>query len=952
MLGDPLNVSYENTPHCEYRTYTRIRDVNFNIDNRCVVTNILNSFTKLHDVSEFITYVTNLMELILSSSSNDKYSESLLSTINTILSLSSKMIQTLSSVHVSLAIKSNLKSSSETLVHLIKNSDKLAKAFRKLALKETYLVKNLEKFLVATLASIQNKADVKSKFIKEIKIVIQPEIVQCLKSNYCNQSNHAIANLRNVVHIMKNEYNVEFEDINLKNYHIQSILQIQLVDELCGVSEKDDEIKSLLLLPSLKWVIDELKKSIPEDYENRFELLFEVINKRNEQVHSMTSFYTHSDHNEVWTKFVKSVLKNSLKLVATGNNKLSMKRGTQALNTLTNICRKLYGISNTRKKKTRGWKENADKDCQQIFNMICGHSNFLSLLYSKNKDLDWQNLKFEILNLIVVLIESCSNICDGLELSVFLGAYNATLSRSDCAILQIVKLCEAETSGEGKISKLAMLQPLLWGQAAVSKYSTLHSKIVKGTRTSEILQLIEPERMLRSALKFPLHLKMDISENECTIDYDADHYDPRFFLPLICYLCAPSAFIDKHLKLIESGVLALVFGSFSSYDSHMRALGCTVLSRIYYQIASAKKALSAEKQIWLHLIEIVKNGLAQQIDENDGIPKRVPSIATAFLAKTTTIISSPLDSMYKPISSFILAKPSLDMFSVPDFLRLFHSQNIRHADGEDEIINDGRINKTAIFNNTQPITERNWILTVIRDGLRDMLDFSILQQNFVFKIMLTFYSTRNKNLRSNASKPIILNILKLAIGIKDKSLDLIKRHGFLLWVLDQATYAAEEILFKNNVEECEKEFEGLIELICHSWSAVRNVFNNANAYTEERITLTEFENAAKDTLILTLKLYKKKSLSLNLFRELVKILTEVETIRKTNQYPQPLCFNGEVSIPTKELVKTICYKQLFGHNENYDYIDDSGISIESVQQEIEDALNCCVDSKSAEIVVA
>ena len=280
----------------------------------------------------------------------------------------------------------------------------------------------------------------------------------------------------------------------------------------------------------------------------------------------------------------------------------------------------------------------------------------------------------------------------------------------------------------------------------------------------------------------------------------------------------------------------------------------------------------------------------------------------------------------------------------------FHSQNIRHADGEDENINEGRINKTTIFNNTQPITERNWILAVIRDGLRDMLDFSILQQNFVFKIILTFYSTRNKNLRGNASKPIILNILKLAIAIKDKSLDLIKRHGLLLWVLDQATYAAEEILFNNNLEDCEKEFEGLIELISHSWSAIKNVFNNANAYTEERITLTEFENAAKDTLILTLKLYKKKSLYLNIFRELVNILTEVKTIRKTNQYTQPLGFNGEASITTRELVKVMCYKQLFGHKDSYGYIDESGMSIESIQQEIEDALNCCVNSKSSEIV--
>ena len=67
-----------------------------------------------------------------------------------------------------------------------------------------------------------------------------------------------------------------------------------------------------------------------------------------------------------------------------------------------------------------------------------------------------------------------------------------------------------------------------------------------------------------------------------------------------------------------------------------------------------------------------------------------------------------------------------------------------YPDEGDEKVNESS-NKATVLSSTQHITERNWILTVIRDGLRDMLDFSILQQNFVFKILLTFFSSRNNN---------------------------------------------------------------------------------------------------------------------------------------------------------------------------------------------------------------
>ena len=164
---------------------------------------------------------------------------------------------------------------------------------------------------------------------------------------------------------------------------------------------------------------------------------------------------------------------------------------------------------------------------------------------------------------------------------------------------------------------------------------------------------------------------------------------------------------------------------------------------------SARKSLSAEKQVWLHLINVVRNGIAnsgkpQQSDKvdyedadadvddddvamaeaedsealKDQFILRIPSILASFLVRTCLILSNPLDPMYKAVSNFLLAKPLLSIFSVPEFLRLFHSKDPLQHD-----------------------VEREWMVTVLRDGLRDDLSYSVMQQNFVFKMVLSFHDS-------------------------------------------------------------------------------------------------------------------------------------------------------------------------------------------------------------------
>jgi len=61
-------------------------------------------------------------------------------------------------------------------------------------------------------------------------------------------------------------------------------------------------------------------------------------------------------------------------------------------------------------------------------------------------------------------------------------------------------------------------------------------------------------------------------------------YDPRFFLHLFVQICSSDSYVDRHLKLVEAGVICLALASLSSKDDMIRGAGATLLSRVYVQV--------------------------------------------------------------------------------------------------------------------------------------------------------------------------------------------------------------------------------------------------------------------------------------------------------------------------------------------------------------------------------
>ena len=430
---------------------------------------------------------------------------------------------------------------------------------------------------------------------------------------------------------------------------------------------------------------------------------------------------------QLWTKYVRCVLKICLRSDVVVADRVR----AAYLAAMEKLCVMRYS---------------ADKSqVKLIYEMITGHSNFLSTLLEGPKC-----PRDALLSLMCSLCRlDPGAVCSSTHLPVLLGAYGGTLSEADQCVLEMLYL--HETNG----TSLGTYRPCLWGKVAVEHYrgGARASSLSKIPKVSEVLALIDAKRMEKTATNFPITLELTpMSSNNCYFGHDL--YDPRFFLPLLSQICSPGMFVDRHLRLMESGSMALVFSSLSSRDKNMRSLGYTVLSRMYSQLEAAK--LTEEKKVWLHVVDLVRNGCrGNNNNKSSASLTRIPSIVAVFLARLCKIFRTPLDPMYKSLSSFVLAKPVLDLFRVPEFLRLFHSREPNHA------------------------VERHWVLEVIRDGMRDEMDFSVAQKELFLKMLMTFHDSV---LADGESKVLIRQVLLRAVSMEQPAFDLVKNHGLLTWI--------------------------------------------------------------------------------------------------------------------------------------------------------------------------
>ena len=89
--------------------------------------------------------------------------------------------------------------------------------------------------------------------------------------------------------------------------------------------------------------------------------------------------------------------------------------------------------------------------------------------------------------------------------------------------------------------------------------------------------------------------------------------------------------------------------------------------------------------------------------------------------------------MYSPVNEFLLLKPSIDTTNVPEFYKLFNSSAEKYKE------------------------QRQWILTLLENGLREDTDYRIFEKRNIFKLLQSFYDSALSDRTSQVNSLISRN---------------------------------------------------------------------------------------------------------------------------------------------------------------------------------------------------
>ncbi|KAI8508316.1 nucleolar pre-ribosomal-associated protein 1 [Branchiostoma belcheri] len=375
-----------------------------------------------------------------------------------------------------------------------------------------------------------------------------------------------------------------------------------------------------------------------------------------------------------------------------------------------------------------------------LYQMIWSHSHFLSIIMARPDGKVESSAKGDLVELLFQLVTMDTTACTNQHVPVLLGAYNATLSRTDQTLLCILHVYEEQ----GFASEEFM--PWLWGVSSVEHYQARKSfgpSLWQQPGMEDVLKMLEKEKMHRSVLNFPVSrsLKPQVCE---VLQSAGEMYDPCFFLPLFSSVLTPESVVDCR-RFVESHCLGFVLAGLASNDADMRAASYHVLSLFYQHLEGAR---FAEKRQLLYLLQCLQNGIHRP-------NLQVPNIVTLFLARTSQLLLQPEEHMYPLVCRYLLVRPDLDLKAIPEFHILFFSTSMEFK------------------------TERSWILTLLVDGLRDRQDFLLYQSKSVFSIALTFYESP---LSDEHSKALVMSLLEKACCIKEAAESLCQKHGLLSWL--------------------------------------------------------------------------------------------------------------------------------------------------------------------------
>ena len=369
--------------------------------------------------------MSEILEKLLMSSSQVSPSTfcKLLKTFTKLLLFNSEFSNLITVTHFTMACKDASEICIEFVLNLLKlKITTFGSIFKKWMLKN--LSKTFEFKKPIEIVLLQDKC--KSKFINEIGNYLIDELK---KDSVSNNKKNAFEDILEIL-VEKHKYII----CDITNLKPCKALLLQLQN-----NEDVEKCIELIIIPLMKQITKPTDDNISD--EKKINLYIECLESLDYHLFSNELF------KEKWPAYMKSSLKYGLK---SDTNPLFLKGFKITLENMSN-------------------SKQAKNEAEQIYNMIVGHSQFVPIMFSKKCP-----QKEAITKVILTLIQNFPKLCSSLQIPIYLGAYNGTLSKSDQIILDILYVHEIE----GAVN-LQVFKPLIWGQAAIGKFLFLLSAIKK-----------------------------------------------------------------------------------------------------------------------------------------------------------------------------------------------------------------------------------------------------------------------------------------------------------------------------------------------------------------------------------------------------------------------------------------------------------------------------------------
>ncbi|XP_070685256.1 nucleolar pre-ribosomal-associated protein 1 [Pempheris klunzingeri] len=568
--------------------------------------------------------------------------------------------------------------------------------------------------------------DVQIEVLKALKKALLAKLSQCGLGNLTEESGAQLADtLASLIKLSANIKDIRDLINNLPNalQQVNSFERWQLIDvineKLADCPEEQESWRKSVTTAALKCLIATYSHTKDQASSSEQE---QSILERLQQLLTSAEDITASE----WNSFVKIGLKYRY-------------RDHNFLNTLSDLLKVMYGSSEVQKDVI---------PLSTLHMMTSSHSLFLPTMLDSYEEPSRCQAKEALVSLLLCLVKKCPTVCNINHFVVLLGAYGVTLSSLDQKLLLLLQEYERNNVS------LLKFQSFLWGPAAVEHHKTrksLGASLWQQASSDDLLALLKADRMLQTIAHFPQQRRIILQgDKELLYSNNAvkdlgNLYDPCFLLPLFSSMLQPECVIDCH-KFVSSHALGVTVMALSSYDPKVRAAAYHVLSCFYQHLEGAR---FREKRQLLYLMDTVKNGIRQQ-------NQRLPFVLTTYISKVAQQMLKPEDHMYVVLNRFLLSHQSLDFRRVPEFFKLFYGFNLEHK------------------------MEREWILSVLEEGLSDRHCYQLCEQQGIFQTLLGFSSSPLCDEHCQAQ---IIRVLCQASCVTRAAYNLTKSCGLLTWII-------------------------------------------------------------------------------------------------------------------------------------------------------------------------